>query len=108
MAEEHRFTVGSTETHDVQIRYRSSLAPTLVLVPSSGGTSLEILVDGRLALRERYRFWIPRRSEYAIDIGYNEPHHVVVERIRPTWAPKYRANKFTVFVDGVEMSSFTE
>jgi hypothetical protein len=95
MATEYAFTVGSAEKHDVQIRYGKFWA------------TMRISVDGRLALTKSHPIWVPKRCEYSIDVGGSEAHHIVVERIRPTWGSKVRPQKFTVCVDGVESGDFT-
>ena len=88
------FTVGNQEPHRIDFSFDQFMG------------NLEIKVDGQTAVKDFRSFSLKLTKRYALNVGVNEKHHVVIEKRRKLFLAGVRPQEYRIFIDGQLMQTY--
>ena len=91
----HAFTIGIQEQHTVSIEYDQIWMGRF-----------EIKVDGATAISKLFMFDFKISRDFDLWVGYQEKHHIRINKTRPVFFAGLQPHTYTIWVDGVFANKF--
>lgn len=90
----HVFNIGTTEIHQVDIRFDQFWG------------KFQILVDGIVAVDRLFLFDFSFSRDFDLWVGIHEKHHVRINKTRPVFFAGFQPHTYTIHIDGVMVNRF--